>query len=90
MAVPSADPQSIISTILALTTARSPKSICPSEVARYLAPDEKGWRALMPLVREAAASLALSGQITVTQKGSPVDATTAKGPIRLARAGDAP
>ncbi|MEM8856413.1 MAG: DUF3253 domain-containing protein [Pseudomonadota bacterium] len=90
MAVPSAHTQSIISTILALTTARAPKSICPSEVARHLAADEKGWRALMPAVRAAAATLAMSGEISVTQRGSPVDAMTAKGPIRLARGRSGP
>lgn len=36
------------------------KSICPSEVARALAPDD--WRPLMPRLREVAARLASSGE----------------------------
>jgi hypothetical protein len=57
------------------------RTLCPSEVARALAPDD--WRALMPALRAAAAALAASGQIVVTQRGRPVDAATARGPIRL-------
>ena len=52
------------------------KTFCPSEAARALAPD---WRALMPEVRRVAAQIGLRA----TQKGVAVDATTAKGPIRL-------
>jgi hypothetical protein len=58
------------------------KTICPSEVARALAPDG-AHRDLMPHVREAAATLADRGEIAATQRGRPVDARTAKGPIRL-------
>ena len=57
-------------------------TICPSEVARALAPEE--WRPLMPRVREVAARLANSGEVVVTQKGAPVDALTARGAIRIA------
>jgi hypothetical protein len=57
------------------------RTLCPSEVARAMAPDD--WRGLMPLVRAAAARLARQGAIAVTQKGAPVDAETARGPIRL-------
>lgn len=56
------------------------KTICPSDVARSLSED---WRPLMPVVRGAAAELARAGQIKVTQKGRPVDALHARGPIRL-------
>jgi len=42
------------------------KSICPSEVARELAPEH--WRTLMPRVRESARRLAACGAITVTQR----------------------
>lgn len=67
--------------ILAQVAARGPgKTICPSEVARALAKD---WRVLMPEIRDAARSLAADGSIVVTQKGKPVDALSAKGPIRL-------
>lgn len=60
------------------------KTVCPSEVARDLAIDGD-FRPLMPPVREAAATLADRGEIVVTQKGRPVDARTARGPIRLGR-----
>ncbi len=56
------------------------KTICPSEVARALSDD---WRDLMPAVRAAAADMAARGEITVTQRGQPVDAVAARGPIRL-------
>lgn len=57
------------------------KSICPSEVARALAPDR--WRPLMAPVREAAARMARSGEVLVTQRGAAVDPLTARGPIRI-------
>jgi hypothetical protein len=60
------------------------KTVCPSEVARALAADGD-FRPLMPDVRESAAALAERGEIVVTQKGEPVDARTARGPIRLGR-----
>ena len=41
--------------IRALLDARE-GSICPSDVARELATDEKAWRALMPRIREVAAA----------------------------------
>jgi hypothetical protein len=69
--------------IVELVEARGPeKTICPSEVARDLAGGED-FRPLMPHVREAAAELAERGAISVTQRGEPVDARTARGPIRL-------
>ena len=64
------------------------KTICPSEVALALAP-ESAHQDLMPHVREAAATLADRHEITVTQRGKPVDARTAKGPIRLGLPPDA-
>lgn len=69
--------------ILRLVDARGDgKTICPSEVARSLAPDGD-FRRLMPHVRESAATLAERGAIAVTQKGEKVDARSARGPIRL-------
>lgn len=58
------------------------KSICPSEAARALSQD---WRPLMPEVRLVAQEMADRGALAVTQKGRPVRADAAKGPIRLAR-----
>ncbi|MEL7100710.1 MAG: DUF3253 domain-containing protein [Pseudomonadota bacterium] len=53
------------------------KTFCPSEVARHLSLD---WRHLMDDVRRVAATL---DDIEATQKGEPVDAEQAAGPIRL-------
>jgi hypothetical protein len=61
---------------LALARGRQ-KSLCPSEVAKALAPD---WRPLLPEVREAAAGMP---EILATQRGVEVDPVQAKGPIRL-------
>ncbi|MBM4781674.1 MAG: DUF2256 and DUF3253 domain-containing protein [Archangiaceae bacterium] len=57
-------------------------TICPSEVARSLA-NEDEWRALMEPVRQAARRLVAKGVLDITQGGHVVDASTAKGPIRL-------
>lgn len=56
-------------------------SICPSDVARELAPDD--WRPLMEPVRRAARRLVDRGEVEITQAGSVVDPSTAKGPIRI-------
>ncbi|MEM9781083.1 MAG: DUF3253 domain-containing protein [Pseudomonadota bacterium] len=64
-----------------LATRRAGASICPSEAARRLAPDD--WRPLMPLIRRVAAGLAAERRIEVTQKGVVVAPETAKGAIRL-------
>ena len=69
-------------TILALLERRAPgRSICPSEAARALAPDD--WRPLMPVVREAAARLRADGRLEVTRRGEAVDPLAPGGPIRL-------
>lgn len=82
-------PETIERRILELVAQRgSDRSICPSEVARALASDELAWRALMPEIRAAAARLAELGRIRVTQRGRPVCARTARGPIRLSHPGD--
>ena len=61
------------------------KTICPSEVARSLAPSEarEAWEPLMEPARAAARRLVAKGVINITQGGHVVDASTAKGPIRL-------
>ena len=56
-------------------------SICPSDAARAARPH--GSRPLMDDVRAAAARLADRGEVDVTQRGQPVDAGTAHGPIRI-------
>lgn len=71
--------------ILRQTTERGPgKSICPSEVARALAPEEDAWRRLMGPVRAAAIRLARQGKVEVLRKGKPVDPEAEiRGVIRL-------
>lgn len=63
------------------------KTLCPSEVARSvggangLADD--GWRELMEPARSAARRLVDQEVVEITQGGSVVDPSTAKGPIRI-------
>ena len=66
-----------------LATRHDGATICPSEVARALAPDDVSWRQLMPQVREAAQELARNNRLKVTRRGVRVDATSRGGPIRL-------
>lgn len=61
-------------------------TICPSEVARALAPDP-AWRGLMERVRHVAAEERDAGRLEIRQRGKAVDPATARGPIRLARGG---
>jgi uncharacterized protein DUF3253 len=58
-------------------------TICPSEAARAV--DPEGWRELMPAARAAAGRLAAAGDVEVTQGGTVVDVTTARGPVRIRR-----
>ena len=59
-------------------------TICPSEAARRVAPDD--WRPLMEPARMAARRLVARGEVQVVQGGRVVDPSTAKGPIRIRRA----
>ncbi len=77
-AMPPSD-EAVRAAILRMVAVRR-KSFCPSEVARGFGPD---WRALMPQVRRVAAALAGEGRLAVTQRGRPVAAEAARGPIRL-------
>lgn len=74
----------ISATIFRLLHARSAgATICPSEVARTLAPNN--WQPLMPRVRAAALSLARDGRLELRQRGVAIDLNTEmRGPIRLA------
>lgn len=73
--------QRLAATIRVLVRTRGQgKSICPSEAARALG--ASNWRQLMPLAREVAFELQAAGEVTVTQKQRPVDAT-ARGPLRI-------
>ncbi|WP_230591503.1 DUF3253 domain-containing protein [Rhodococcoides fascians] len=68
--------------IRSLLDARSSDAtICPSDVARALSDDD--WRDLMEPVRRAARRMVDTGEVEITQKGSVIDPSTAKGPIRI-------
>ena len=77
----------IAKTMFALLDARAARAtICPSDVARGLMPnDESAWRALMPEVRRIAAGLGDAGRVRVTRNGELVDASVPGGPIRIGR-----
>ena len=68
--------------ILELLAKRRPgATICPSEVARLVWPED--WRPRMEDVRSAARTLVAQGRLEVTQRGEVVEPATARGPIRL-------
>ncbi len=60
-------------------------TVCPSEAARAVGGDD--WRDLMEPARAAARRLVAAGEVEITQGGRVVDGSTAKGPIRVRRAG---
>jgi hypothetical protein len=57
------------------------KTICPSDVARAVSPDD--WRPLMEPTRAVARRLVATGEAEITQGGYVVDPSSAKGPIRI-------
>ena len=59
------------------------KTICPSEAARLL--DPENWEELMEQARGAARRLAAQGEIVITQRGKVIEPSATKGPIRLRR-----
>jgi hypothetical protein len=61
------------------------KTICPSQLARRLEPDEAAWRALMEPIRMAARRLHHRGRLEIVQGGRLVDPDSARGPLRLRR-----
>jgi hypothetical protein len=79
------DQATIADEILRQTAERGAgKSICPSEVARALEPEEAAWRRLMGPIRAAAIRLAKDGHVEVLRKGKPVDPEEEiRGVIRL-------
>lgn len=73
----------ISQSILALAASRGAgKSICPSEVARALWPDD--WRGRMEAVREEAFRLRDEGRVRILQSGEEVAGRAVRGPIRIA------
>lgn len=77
----------IVAAILRLLADRPIEaSICPSEAARTLQSDERGWRALMPRVREVARQMATDRQLSITQRNATLDpGSVLRGPVRLRR-----
>ena len=74
--------QDLEAAILDLLTDRARgATICPSEAARRVAPED--WRELMERTRSAARRLAAAGRLDICQKGRAADPSTARGPIRL-------
>lgn len=72
----------ISSSILSLATQRGvDKTICPSEIARMLFPDD--WPDHMKDIVNVAIDLHHQGKVIITQKGMPVDVNHIKGPIRI-------
>ena len=70
--------------VLALLARRAPDAtVCPSEVARVLAPDG-AWRAAMPAVHAAVDRLAAAGAVRLRWKGAAL--AERDGPYRIAQA----
>jgi hypothetical protein len=79
-----AQDRALESAILRLLDARAGgASICPSEAARAVGGED--WRGLMERARCAARRLTVRGQVEITQRGGAVDASAARGPIRVRR-----
>ncbi len=84
--------ESAISELLAQRAAGA--TICPSEAAKVVGGTgdvgvrgEESWRALMEPARRAARRLVAAGEVEITQGGRVIDPSTARGPIRIRRAG---
>lgn len=72
----------IAATILELSAKRGKdKTICPSEVARILWPED--WRNYMEKIRKTAFALRDEGKVVITQKGNEVSGNEVAGPIRI-------
>lgn len=56
------------------------RSVCPTDIARALAPD---WHSQLSAVRRAALRLAAAGRIDILRKGKPIPPEAMKGVIRL-------
>ena len=70
-----------------LTDRAAGATICPSEAARAVGGEEgEAWRELMEPARRAARRLVAAGEVEITQGGTVVDPSTAKGAIRIRRA----
>lgn len=75
------DPRTATLSLLARREANA--TICPSEVARAIAPD---WRQAMPAVHAAIDELLCDGLVRLSWKGRPL--ATRSGPYRISRIRD--
>lgn len=79
-----ANAASIEGTIIALLRERDgDATICPSEVARAMFPDD--WRTRMEAVRRVARKMEGKGTVVGKQGGKRVDLATVRGAIRIGR-----
>lgn len=70
-------------TLLLLARRAPDATLCPSEVARAIAPD---WRGAMPAVHAAVDELVRDGLVRLSWKGRPL--ATRSGPYRVERVGE--
>ena len=83
---PGAQDRALEQALRDLLAARARTStVCPSEAARAVGGED--WRPLMEPARAAARRMVAAGEVEITQGGRVVDPSTAKGPIRVRRAG---
>ena len=81
-----------------LLNARYPKTICPSEVARALSPEQLDasgvahWRELMPQIREMLWDMRSRGEVDILQRGEvipdEIELENIRGPIRARRSSE--
>ena len=74
-------PEEAILTVLAERVVGA--TICPSEAARRLAGPDGEWRTRMDAVHAATDMLVVSGAISLSWKGAPMEKR--RGPYRIAR-----
>ena len=80
----SPDGAALEAAIITLLSARAARgTICPSEAARHVRPDD--WRPLMQPARDAARRLVAHDRVRILQRGRVVDPSTARGPVRVGR-----
>ena len=72
-----------VKNITAELVSKRETSLCPSEVAKVISPDN--WKERMQDVHSAARLLAHENKLCITQKGGIVDPQSVKGPRRLRR-----
>lgn len=72
----------LAATIRTLLRARGEKTICPSDAARVVGGER--WRDLMPRTREVAVLLRDAGEVRILQRGTEVEGSAFRGPIRIA------